>query len=122
MIKHMFAPEPITSRFSKQFPVPLTLRPGQIRAYSEDTRAMPDAAARLSRRYAELRVPTQIICGSEDKIVDVDRHSRRLSREISHSRLTVVSGAGHMFHHTSPSHLTRLIDDALKAEHMPAAA
>ena len=122
MIKHMFAPEPMTSRFSKQFPVPLTLRPGQIRAFSEDTRAMPVAAARLSRRYADLRVPTQIICGSEDKIVDVDRHSRRLSREVSHSQLTVVSGAGHMFHHTSPSHLTSLIDDALTAEHMPAAA
>jgi pimeloyl-ACP methyl ester carboxylesterase len=122
MIKHMFAPDRITRRFAEQFPVPLTLRPSQIQAFSEDTRAMPDAAARLARRHAELRMPIEIICGAEDQIVDVDRQSRRLNSKIAHSRLTVIPNAGHMFHHTSPIPLLRLIDDAVQAGQLPAAA
>lgn len=67
-------------------------------------------------------MPIEIICGAEDKIVDVERQSRRLSKEITHSRLTVIPNAGHMFHHTYPAPLLRLIDDAVEAGQLPAAA
>jgi pimeloyl-ACP methyl ester carboxylesterase len=55
MIKKMFAPQPVSPRFEREFPLALALRPSQIKAFSEDTSHMITAAgqlspARLSRR------------------------------------------------------------------------
>jgi pimeloyl-ACP methyl ester carboxylesterase len=47
MIKKMFAPQPVSPRFEREFPIALALRPSQIKAFSEDTSHMIAAAAQL---------------------------------------------------------------------------
>jgi pimeloyl-ACP methyl ester carboxylesterase len=71
MIKKMFAPQPVSPRFEREFPLALALRPSQIKAFSEDTSHMIAAAGQLSPRYGALRLPTVIMGGDADRIVDI---------------------------------------------------
>jgi alpha-beta hydrolase superfamily lysophospholipase len=70
---------------------------------------MIPAAAELDSRYRELTMPVAIMAGSDDEIVDVGRHSRRLHREIPGSELRIIDGAGHMVHHLAPREVVDLI-------------
>jgi pimeloyl-ACP methyl ester carboxylesterase len=102
IIRKLFAPLPVPPRFAREFPVPLTLRPWQIRALGEDTAGLVPAAARLAPRHRELAMPVAIVAGEADRIVTTARQSARLHAELPRSRLTVLPGAGHMIHHASP--------------------
>ena len=110
MIKKMFAPQPVSPRFEREFPLALALRPSQIKAFSEDTSHMIAAAEQLSPRYAALRCPTVIMGGDADRIVDNGRQAKRLHGTIPGSRLDVLPGAGHMIHHLDPVRMVRAID------------
>jgi pimeloyl-ACP methyl ester carboxylesterase len=48
-------------------------------------------------RLGEIRVPTLIVHGTEDRIVSVENASRMAER-ISGSRLALLDGAGHVYH------------------------
>ena len=64
---------------------------------------MVPAAARLCQRYGELELPTTIVAGDGDRIVDPLNHSARLHAELSASKFLLVPAAGHMVHHTAAS-------------------
>jgi hypothetical protein len=68
-------------------------------------------AAKLSRRYGEVRVPTVILAGEDDRIVSVWRHAERLHRAISGSVLHSIPGMGHMIHHVVPGRVLRAVDE-----------
>jgi pimeloyl-ACP methyl ester carboxylesterase len=109
IISKVFAPSPVPPRFAAEFPVDLALRPSQIRASAEDTALMIPAATMMNQRYGELGMPIAIMAGAGDEIVDVDRHSQRLHREIPGSELRVIAGGGHMIHHLAPREVVELI-------------
>jgi hypothetical protein len=44
LIGKMFAPQPISPAFERGYPMPLALRPSQIKAFSEDTSRMISSA------------------------------------------------------------------------------
>ena len=58
LIERMFSPQGVSPRFAVEFPVALTVRPSQIRAFSEDSAHMTTAAKMLSSRYGSLFPPT----------------------------------------------------------------
>ena len=60
---------------------------------------MIPAARAMQERYRDLDMPTAIIAGAADKVVDVDRQSRRLHAELPGSTLRVVPGYGHVVHY-----------------------
>ncbi|NGM19102.1 alpha/beta hydrolase [Roseomonas stagni] len=103
MIRRMFAPLPVPRRFKREFPLPLTVRPWQIRAVAEDSAAMVPAARRLSQRLGQLHLPVTILAGEEDRIVSPKRQAQRLHAMLPDSRLVLLPGAGHMLHHASPA-------------------
>jgi pimeloyl-ACP methyl ester carboxylesterase len=109
IISNVFAPSPVPPRFAAEFPVDMALRPAQIRASAEDTALMIPAAAMMNHRYGELGMPIAIMAGAADEIVDVDRQSQRLHREIPGSELRVIAGGGHMIHHLAPREVVELI-------------
>ncbi|MBI0539174.1 alpha/beta hydrolase [Roseomonas sp. KE2513] len=103
MIRDMFAPAPVPPTFTAAVPVPLMLRPWQVKASAEDAATMTPRAATVAGRYGELgRRPVSIVAGGEDRIVDVGRQSARLHRAIPGSDLRVIPGLGHMVHHGAP--------------------
>ena len=95
----IFRPAPVPERWLAEFPFELMLRPSQIRAEAAEAAVMIPAAAELQQSYGALRLPVMIIAGDGDAIVTTSSQAERLHREIPHSRLLVVKGAGHMVHH-----------------------
>jgi pimeloyl-ACP methyl ester carboxylesterase len=110
LISKMFAPQPVSPRFEREFPMALALRPSQIKAFSQDTSHMIPAAQQLSPRYGTITCPTVIMAGDADRIVNVERQAQRLHGAIPGSRLDVLNGAGHMIHHLDPARTRRAID------------
>lgn len=101
-IRAMFAPAPVPEHFDRLFPKDMMVRPIQLRAEAEDAALMTPSVMELMQHYRELKMPVVILAGGDDKIVDVDRQSRRLHQELPHSELVVLPGLGHMIHHLAP--------------------
>jgi pimeloyl-ACP methyl ester carboxylesterase len=99
MLEQVFLPASVPARFARFFPTDLMLRPAQLRAAAEDAALMMPAAAELAPHYPDIRVPVAIVAGTEDRIVDIDRHSARLHRELGDSAFIALPGVGHMVHH-----------------------
>ena len=85
-VKASFAPAPISKKFGA-FPIPMTLRPSQIRATAADTAMMIPAAIALSGRYGELQLPVIIMAGEGDLITHVETHAKRLVDDVSGAEL-----------------------------------
>jgi len=109
LIEGMFSPQGVSPRFAEQFPVALTVRPSQIRAFSEDAAHMIPAAQMLSGRYGSLFPPTAILAGDADEIVSY-RQAQRLHGEVAGSRLEILRGGSHMVHHIAPERVVHAID------------
>jgi pimeloyl-ACP methyl ester carboxylesterase len=110
-VRRIFAPAPVPASFER-FPLPLSLRPSQIRAAAAEAALMQVGARQLSKRYDELQMPIVIMTGDGDKIVSMEAHSRALHEQLPGSRLIVVPGAGHMIHYLATDEVLDAIDHA----------
>ena len=113
LLKGMFAPLPVPARFTKSFPRGMSVRPGQIRAQSQDGVAMIPVALAMRHRYQELSMPIVIMAGTKDRVVK-DGQAVRLHEEIPHSVLRLIPGVGHMVHYAVPDEVARAIEEAGK--------
>jgi len=111
MVRHLFRPAPVAESF-RRFPTWMALRPLQLRAASSETALMIPAAFRLSHRWHELRLPTVILAGGDDRHVGTRAQSARLHRLLPASELEIVPGVGHMVHHTAPAAALAAVDRA----------
>lgn len=112
LIQKFFSPSPITARWEAEFPVWMTLRPGQILASAVETALMTSEAFWLAARYKELQMPIIIMAGTDDMHVATKMHSERLHDQIPHSKLILVPGVGHMIHHVVPGQVLEAIEAA----------
>lgn len=118
LVRKMFAPQPVPPAFAAAVPLPIMLRPWQIRAAAEDAATMTPRAAEVADRYGELAgLPVAILAGAADQVVDPGRHSVRLHHELPASVLHLVPGVGHMVHHAAPG----LLVDAIERIGVPSA-
>jgi len=110
-MRKIFGPAPVPKKFER-FPKEMAVRPSQLRASAAESFLMiPDAIA-YRKSYADLRMPVVIIAGGQDRLVDTDRQSSRLHREIKQSAFHRVRGAGHMVHQTATRDVMAAIDQA----------
>jgi pimeloyl-ACP methyl ester carboxylesterase len=119
VIRKLFSPQSVPRRFSAQFPTDLSLRPGQIRAASEETALMVRSVTAAARRYKELSIPTSIMAGTADQISEPYRQSARLHETIRHSHLILLPGIGHMVHHVVPAEVIDAIEAVGKRPGLP---
>lgn len=113
-LRLVFAPRPVPRRF-RPFPAWMALRPSQLRAVGEDAAALLPAVAAMKARYSQLRVPTTLIAGADDRYISTDAQTRRLHAELPDARLVIVPGAGHMVHHAAANAIVR----ALQGNYVP---
>lgn len=73
---------------------------------------MIPAAFEMQHRYQDLNLPVVIVAGTQDRIVDVERHAIRLHREVAQSRLRLIPDVGHMVHYAVPEEVAKAIGDA----------
>lgn len=108
-VKRIFAPCDVPERFKQLYSIPDALRPSQMKAVAEEAEMLAEAARNLGTLYKELSTPVRLIAGSDDGIVETERHSARLHRELPTSTLRVVPGCGHMVHHAVPDEVISAI-------------
>jgi pimeloyl-ACP methyl ester carboxylesterase len=113
LLKGMFAPLPVPARFTKSFPRDMPVRPGQIRAQSQDGVAMIPVALSMRHRYKELSMPVVIMAGAKDRVVK-DSQAVRLHEELPNSILRLIPGVGHMVHYAVPDEVARAVEEAGK--------
>ena len=75
---------------------------------------MITAARQLALRYGEMTLPVTLLAGSGDRIVSPRTHSTQLQESLPRSALQVVSGAGHMVHHSAPEQMVAAIAAAMR--------
>ena len=112
MIRRLFAPARVTEAFKKDYPVWLSLRPGQLHTSAAESAMLPLEAMRLRRREQDLAVPTVIVAGEKDRFIMTSWQSGRLHRRLPATTLRIVPGAGHMVHHTATAEVGAAIDAA----------
>lgn len=115
MEQHIFAPASVSTGWRARFPFEMTLRPTQIRAAAAEAAMMIPAAAYNAKRLSRMHLPTTIIAGEGDKVVDHTAHSSKLAGELKGSELLLISGAGHMVHHTAATRIVEAISARAKA-------
>jgi pimeloyl-ACP methyl ester carboxylesterase len=113
MLKVMFSPSPVP-RYFDRFPTWMALRPSQLRASAEEAAIVIPSAMALQRRYTEIAVPTVIVAGTQDRYVDHERHSVKLSTMIPGSELLLSARAGHMVHHADPRRVLQALEAAAR--------
>jgi pimeloyl-ACP methyl ester carboxylesterase len=109
LLKGMFTPLRVPGNF-KTGPAPkMSLRPGQIRAESQDGVAMIAGALAMRHRYQELTMPVVIMAGTKDRVVNA-KQPRRLHAQIVQSILRLVPGVGHMLHYAVADEVAEAIE------------
>ncbi|MGC2087035.1 MAG: alpha/beta hydrolase [Bradyrhizobium sp.] len=110
-LRKMFGPSRVPMKFAA-FPMEMTVRPSQMRAAAAEASMMVPAAFMASKGYSGLNVPTVIIAGDCDRLIDIDKQSARLHDEIKQSSLHRIAGAGHMIQQSATSDVMAAIDEA----------
>ena len=111
LLKGMFAPLAVPASFATGSSPDMSVRPGQIRAESQDGVAIIPGAIGMRHRYQELTMPVVIMAGTKDRVVSA-KQPRRLHAQIPHSILRMVPGVGHMLHYAVPAEVAEAIEEA----------
>ena len=75
---------------------------------------MKPQIAAMAQRYGSLRLPVEIIHGTEDILVPATLHSVPLANDVVDANLTLLDGTGHMPHHCSKSAVVEAVERAVK--------
>lgn len=110
LLRKIFGPQPVPDKFAG-FPLEMAARPSQLRASAEEAAIMIPAAAAASKTYSELTMPTVIIAGEDDRLIEFEQ-SARLHAKVAQSRLRRIAGAGHMIQQSATSDLMAAIEEA----------
>jgi pimeloyl-ACP methyl ester carboxylesterase len=122
LYKWLFAPAPVTPSFAEEVPSELIFRPWQLRSAAAEVALLIPGAAALAGRYRELRMPTAIVAGPGDRVIDFERHSARLYQALPRSTLRSLPRAGHMIHHNAPEQIAGVIREVVRTTQSTAAA
>jgi pimeloyl-ACP methyl ester carboxylesterase len=57
-------------------------------------------------------MPTIILAGEDDRLIDINEQSGRLHNEVKQSKLHRIAGAGHMIQQSATGDLMAAIDQA----------
>jgi pimeloyl-ACP methyl ester carboxylesterase len=114
LMNKIFGPSLVPKKFAG-FPKEMALRPSQLRASAAESALMIPAAFASHNDYAALKMPVAIIAGEDDKLVDTDKQSARLHRDVPQSTLRRVPGVGHMVHQSATDVVMAAIDEVQDA-------
>lgn len=106
--KLIFSPDAVAERFRQGFPLDMAVRPGQLRASLWEGADMLSEARSLEPRYPDLAVPTTLIWGEGDRLVDPLHHSVPMASAFATDRLA-LPGVGHMVHYSATARVAAAI-------------
>jgi pimeloyl-ACP methyl ester carboxylesterase len=98
----VFGPDPVPRDFGLKGGGLLGLRPRSFYAASSDLMAVAGELPAMEKRYADLRLPVDVLYGREDRILDCRSHGEALKAKLPGTNLRLIDG-GHMLPVTAPS-------------------
>ncbi|KIN72307.1 alpha/beta fold hydrolase [Sulfitobacter guttiformis] len=111
-VEAIFKPQPAPAGYAEHVGAGLVLRRESMRANAQQVNSLRPHIVKMSKRYAELSLPLEIVHGDADTIVPMTIHSEPLSQQVTGANLTVLEGVGHMPHHADPEAIAAAIDRA----------
>jgi len=108
----IFEPNPVPEGYAEGFGVGITLRRASIRANARQINVLRQHIVEMSKHYASLPMPLEIVHGEADIVVPPTIHSFPLSRLVPGANLTLLPGVGHMPHHAAPEAVVAAIERA----------
>jgi pimeloyl-ACP methyl ester carboxylesterase len=117
VLRQVFAPEPVPQDFPQRGGGMLSLRPKGFLHASEDLVAVEAARdiEEMEQRYAQLAVPTDVLFGRDDIVLNWIRHGDALRRRSNAVTLEVVDG-GHMLPVTAPGDTMRWLRSVIAGQ------
>ncbi len=101
-LKQAFYPAAIPDDYERKANALWLRTPEQIAAFVQENLDAWEHLEKLSKRYAEITAPLEIIIGDSDRTVDAQYHAHALHRAIPHSKLQIIPQAGHELPQTFP--------------------
>lgn len=98
----IFAPVPVPDGYAAHFGAGLALRRDSQETNTRQVNALLPFVRRMAPRYPALSLPIEALHGTDDTIVGIDIHTRRLERAVPSAHLTALDACGHMPHHSHP--------------------
>ena len=108
----IFAPAKPPEGYNAYIGAGLTLRRTSFRANARQVTTLYPHIDAMSKTYARLTMPVEIVHGTADTIVPYHIHAEPLSKQLPDMRLTPLDGVGHMPHHTHQEAVIEAIDSA----------
>ena len=115
----IFDPDPVPENYGHKVGASLALRPKSIRANARQVNWLRAEVVAMVEHYPQIELPVEIVHGDADTIVPLSVHSRPLAAQIPQSYLTILSGVGHMPHHSATDAVIAAIDRAAARANLP---
>jgi len=109
-----FRPQSAPANYTVQTAVPLATRITTLRANNRMVKSLRAQVVEQSKRYDALKMPIELLHGTEDKTVYLTVHAGPLSERMDNAHLTPLEGIGHMPHHIVPNDISDAVDRAAK--------
>jgi pimeloyl-ACP methyl ester carboxylesterase len=111
----MFAPAAVPATWKVTYPYRLILNAHTMVAEAEDSASMLPMSPAGTIDMRKIDVPTQVLTGTSDRVVEDERQAKALARLLPCGRLLEVEGAGHMLHHSHPELIIEAFAEASAA-------
>jgi pimeloyl-ACP methyl ester carboxylesterase len=113
-LEGIFAPEDVPEDFVTRGGGALSVRPIAIAAAAADLAGANDDVTVMAGRYAGIDVPTRILFGRQDAILDPAWNGHRTAAVIPDAKIDTIEG-GHMIPITAPEACARFVRAAFAA-------
>jgi len=104
-ISRIFAPQTAPDGYLGHVGAGLAVRPQTVRANASDIAALKPHLVEMEGRYPLLKMPVEILHGTDDVVVPIQIHSDRLAKALPQARYQRLAGTGHMPHHCAQSQM-----------------
>jgi pimeloyl-ACP methyl ester carboxylesterase len=98
----VFLPQTMPENYIGDTATLLLLRPREFLANAWDLVTLKAAVREQAPRYGDIRAPTVVIAGDQDKTVSTSIHSRPFAGAVRGAKLIVLPGVGHMIQNAAP--------------------
>lgn len=110
-LKEAYHPQSVPDSYAQRS-AEMWTRPEQIRAYADDERTLRSSLKMLTSRYSDLQLPVVIVTGSDDLVLEPEKHAYPLHRAIKGAELVVLPETGHQLPQTCPDSVIDAIETA----------
>jgi pimeloyl-ACP methyl ester carboxylesterase len=109
-VDRSFGPDEAPDGYFDGAGLALLFRPRDFKANAADLRRLKPQIAEMSKRYGEIRVPTIILAGENDRTVSPEIHAKALARDIPGAALEMIPDAGHALHHSERARVIAAVE------------